>query len=242
MSTFGDFTCDSVHHTVAALRGSTSMISRKPSGFTLARSLLRQTNPAERRGEALDVETNGAPDEALDWRRVVNWGRILVPLSFSPASNRALEVAMSFSRQFNANLEVLHVTSTRDDPPELERAEHDLAEMLWTIPEDIAPRTRFHLNLGDVFDCVAQAAENLGVDAVILGRSRRPESHVLDGLRTAVRCPIVPVAESESLSSLELMTLLALGLRCVGPGLARTQPHEQWRGRAKRRAGRISAG
>lgn len=103
--------------------------------------------------------------------------RILVATDFSTRSDRALRRASLLARHASAGLYVVHVVD--DDQPrrlvEVERQETKalLEEFARTMREtdDLACEGR--VVLGDAFQGIVKAADELGVDLIVLGPHRR---------------------------------------------------------------------
>ncbi len=140
--------------------------------------------------------------------------KILVPVDFSDCSQKALQYALPFARQFNANLELLHVVETylptaglvavnldltRDQM--LAMARKDFEALRQTLPEDVvsegvvcegAPRIE-----------IIEAAKQSSADLIILsthGRTGLARVCLGSTAEYVVRhapCPVLVVRECE---------------------------------------------
>jgi nucleotide-binding universal stress UspA family protein len=146
----------------------------------------------------------------------VDLKRILVPIDFSPQSRKAMQYALSFARQFNAELLLLHVieltplpvpplTVVQDETTQAslhESAARELAEWRDEISSQAAVKASVRSGLSGFAEIVNAAAEG-NFDLIILGtQGRRGLAHLLIG-STAERvvqnapCPVMVVRERE---------------------------------------------
>lgn len=103
--------------------------------------------------------------------------RILVATDFSTRSDRALRRATLLARQYSAEIAVLHVIDD-DQPSRLRKAgEREARSML----DDLAATVRdvdhlpceTHLMAGDPFQAIAETAEAVNADVIVMGPHRR---------------------------------------------------------------------
>ena len=135
--------------------------------------------------------------------------KILVPVDFSECSNKALEYAAALSRQFGAQLMLLHVVEPyppilQMDPVDLvvlQDARRKLEACRSRLPATIGSKAA--LRIGEVDREIIKAAEDSGADLIILTTHRRSKlRHVLGRgtMEKAARraaCPILVVREVE---------------------------------------------
>jgi nucleotide-binding universal stress UspA family protein len=148
--------------------------------------------------------------------RVLGIRRILVPLDFSAPAEKALRYAVSFARQFDAKITLLHVRpipySTAEmggfptvipaDEPPTEKVQARLdADACRLVPPEIRDRTL--LRTGPAYDEICNAARELEADLIIIAtHGRTGLKHILLG-STAERvvrhasCPVLVVREHE---------------------------------------------
>jgi universal stress protein A len=142
--------------------------------------------------------------------------KILVPIDFSESSRKALNYAISFARQFNSEIHLLHVVETvipvspdimgRIMPlNNLEPAETGAARRLAAWREEIATKTsaRAFVRSGMPSQTIVETAEEYYINLIIMGhRGRTGLAHLLLGgtaeyvLRHAP-CPALVVRETE---------------------------------------------
>ncbi len=148
--------------------------------------------------------------------RVLRIQRILVPVDFSSSSEKAMHYAVSFARQFDAKITLLHVRPVPYYPAEIGgfpaavptseplteklklRLEADVTRL---IPPEMHERTVFRV--GSAFDEICKAARKIGADLVIIAtHGHTGLKHMLLG-STAERvvrhapCPVLVVREHE---------------------------------------------
>jgi nucleotide-binding universal stress UspA family protein len=139
---------------------------------------------------------------------------ILVPLDFSPDSDRALDVAADLASLFGAELHLLHAHHV----PALALSPYGAAipQGVWDDLREGARReleerrtklaareldAQAHLATGPASDVICESARDLGADLVVMGtRGRSGFAHVLLGSvaeRTlrAAPCPVLTVKE-----------------------------------------------
>jgi nucleotide-binding universal stress UspA family protein len=148
--------------------------------------------------------------------RVLGVRRILVPVDFSEPSAKALRYAVSFARQFDARITLLHVcpvpyypaefggfpTIVPVDEPPTKAIKHRLEENARRfIPEPMRGRTL--LRTGAAFDEICRAARDVKADLIIIAtHGHTGLKHVLLG-STAERvvrhahCPVLVVRKEE---------------------------------------------
>ena len=139
--------------------------------------------------------------------------KVLLPVDFSECSQKALQYALSFARQFQAEVLLLHVVETVYPPPELvvldsaaldhrvrDAAERQLAA--WS-KEISGVRARALIRSGVPHHEIVAAAEENNIDLIILGtHGRSGMAHLFLG-STAERvvrrapCPVMVVRERE---------------------------------------------
>lgn len=134
--------------------------------------------------------------------------RILVPVDFSPCSEKALAYAVPFARQFGAELTLLHVVQPYPpiaemgpvDTDVVQEAKQDLEKLRAQV--GIPPACSL-LRVGDPDLEILDAAKTLGIDLIILStHGRTGLGHLLLGSTTekVVRhapCPVLVVREHE---------------------------------------------
>jgi nucleotide-binding universal stress UspA family protein len=119
--------------------------------------------------------------------------RILVALDFSEHSDRALDQAIEFAKQFGASLELLHVFDLPIPivnpyeiaiPPgyvqEAEESARNKLEERKHRAEECKIEARCHLSTAPVSPAICEAAEKHDVDLVVIG------THGYTGLRHAL--------------------------------------------------------
>ncbi|HEV8542625.1 MAG TPA: universal stress protein [Verrucomicrobiae bacterium] len=146
--------------------------------------------------------------------------KILVPVDFSPSSQKALAYATAFARQFSAELTLLNVievippTPPTSPAPELmvpdsallaemlnEAADENLARWLKSINPAVARKSE--VRVGSPYREIVQAAEDNETDLIVIGsHNRKALARVFLG-STAERvvrhapCPVMVVRERE---------------------------------------------
>lgn len=140
--------------------------------------------------------------------------KILVPVDFSDCSNKALQYAIPFARQFDAELTLLHVVQPFVAIPEMpsvdaaliqsqmrEAGKNQLDTLRRTIDEEIPSKTM--LRVGSPHVEIINAAKESGIDVIILStHGRTGLTHVFLGSNAerVVRhagCPVLIVREQE---------------------------------------------
>ncbi len=140
--------------------------------------------------------------------------KILVPVDFSECSDKALQYAIPFARQFDAELVLLHVVQPFVAMPEMpsvdaalvqkqmrESGKKQLDALQQTIDEEITSRTL--LRVGNPHVEIINAAKESGIDLIILStHGRTGLAHVFLGSNAerVVRhagCPVLIVREQE---------------------------------------------
>lgn len=103
--------------------------------------------------------------------------RILVATDFSTRSDRALRRATLLARQTSAEIVLVHVVDDDQAPRLLKAEEREATQLL----EDLAATLReidrvpceAHVMLGEPFQVIANIAENIDSDVVVMGPHRR---------------------------------------------------------------------
>jgi len=140
--------------------------------------------------------------------------KILVPVDFSACSNKALQYAIPFARQFDAELTLLHVVQPFVAVPEMpsvdaalvqkqmrESGKKQLEALQQTIDAEIPSSTL--LRMGNPHVEIINAAKESGIDLIILStHGRTGLAHVFLGSNAerVVRhagCPVLIVREQE---------------------------------------------
>ena len=147
---------------------------------------------------------------------LMNIRSILVPVDFSPESEKALAYALPFARQFGAKLTVLHVVEPTATPDFLtsfplvidnDKLMADCKKHLERVVKDLAIEPKFMettlVRYGRAFHEITQAARSLKTDLIIIS------THGYSGLKhtllgsTAERvvqhapCPVLVVRPRE---------------------------------------------
>jgi nucleotide-binding universal stress UspA family protein len=137
--------------------------------------------------------------------------KILVPIDFSELSRKAVHYAVSLARQFNSEIFLLHVVEFIPTPEviiaESEYLNVKLREesirMMAEWKKEIDLPVRASIRDGSPFRQIADAAEEINADLIILGtQGRTGFSHFVIG-STAERvvrhapCPVMVVRERE---------------------------------------------
>jgi len=93
---------------------------------------------------------------------------ILVPVDFSPASQRAVDFAAGFARTLRAQLTLLHVAENDNSGKPASDAKHELSKMLRPADtEGLNVQTR--LRIGNAEDEICAAIEEEFADIVVMG-------------------------------------------------------------------------
>jgi universal stress protein A len=138
--------------------------------------------------------------------------RILVPVDFSPLSRKALDYAIAFARQFNAEILLFHAVALTPPPfpmagsvsyeSELRAtAESELAK--WRDSAGARPTVKTRIQSGDAPREIINLAKEDAIDLIIIGtHSRSGVARFLLGSTTerVVRdapCPVMVVREKE---------------------------------------------
>jgi universal stress protein A len=157
----------------------------------------------------LGPEETQIPAQSLAAAPVFKLRRILVPIDFSDCSKKALDYAIPFTRQFGAELNLLHVVEPYPAVPEM--APYD-AE---TIEEGRLELEALRKDLGNVGPCstlvrkgappteITSAARDLDVDLIIIsthgrkGLSRMFLGSTAERIVRSAPCPVLIVRECE---------------------------------------------
>ena len=176
--------------------------SHKPGGVVV------ELGPTE---VQLPVTSSGSAMSPLP---VFKLKKILVPVDFSDCSNKALQYAIPFAKQFDAELTLLHVVQPYLPVPEIpmvdvelvqrqirESGKKELEALQRTVADKVSSETA--LRQGSPYVEIIKAAKELGIDLIILAtHGRTGLAHVFLG-STAERvvrhagCPVLVVRESE---------------------------------------------
>jgi universal stress protein A len=165
--------------------------------------------PKQRVVVELESPESGLPPIALP---EIMLKKILVPIDFSRSSQKALHYAISFAKQFSAEICLLHVVETVPTPEVVvaesgilnvrlrEEAKKELSDWRKEIPH-AAVKTAIYD--GIPFREIVRAADERNTDLIILGtQGRTGLSHLFIG-STAERvvrhapCPVMVVRERE---------------------------------------------
>lgn len=135
--------------------------------------------------------------------------RILVPVDFSDCSNKALQYAIPFAKQFGAELVLLHVVQPYPAVPEIGPVEvetiqdgrRELDALRQTVPEAI--RSSVSLRTGDPSLEITRTAAELAADLIIIsthghkGLTRMLLGSTTEKVVRRAPCPVLIVRESE---------------------------------------------
>lgn len=135
--------------------------------------------------------------------------KILVPLDFSDCSKKALQYAIPFAKQFDAELALLHVVEPYPIVPEMapydvesiQDGRCEMERLQQEIPESV--RSKASVRKGTPHLEITQAANELGADLIIIStHGRKGFSRSIFGSTTekVVRyapCPVLIVRECE---------------------------------------------
>lgn len=127
---------------------------------------------------------------------IFDWKSILVATDFSPAGENAVQTAASLAARGESSLAVIHVT----DPPPTPETRRSLAELLTRLRPDL-PETRGFVRVGTPWREIVRLAEELGVDAIVLGSTglSRIERLLLgstaEGVVRRAPCPVLVVRD-----------------------------------------------
>lgn len=131
-----------------------------------------------------------APAASVGPPYAVSFKSILVPIDFSGCSEKALNFAVRFARQFGARLVLLHVAPSYADPyfvtefgplqTDVVRASED---RLQTLARDVVPgdlKVQSLVRLGRPATTIVNTAHELGIDLIIIS------THGYTGIRHVV--------------------------------------------------------
>jgi universal stress protein A len=135
--------------------------------------------------------------------------RILVPTDFSQCSRRGLQYAVSFARQFGAELHLLHVNPPSLGALELGPFEFGLADgaldgleiLRRSVGEEV--RVRTWLRSGTPHEEITTVARELSVDLIVIATRSRPGfgriflGSTTDRVVLGAPCPVLIVREVE---------------------------------------------
>ena len=140
--------------------------------------------------------------------------KILVPVDFSACSKKALQYALPFAREFNAQVVLFHVVEPFIPVPEMtavnfevirnqtmSAAESEMKKLRESIPADVAAEAV--IREGNPYFEIGLATRQLNIDLIIIAtHGRTGLAHVFMG-STAERvvrhaeCPVLTVREHE---------------------------------------------
>ncbi len=149
------------------------------------------------------------PAQSLAAAPVFELKKILVPVDFSACSQKALQYAIPFARQFGAELVLLHVVEPYPVVPQMDSYDfetiHDnrdeLEALRKAIPEAI--HSVAELRKGMPHLEITTAARELGVDLIIIsthgrkGLSRKVFGSTTERVVRFAPCPLLIVRECE---------------------------------------------
>lgn len=102
--------------------------------------------------------------------------KILIAADLSERSDHALERALALTRQFGAELTVLHVVDDNLPASVIEKlraaAKDELESRLGTVSDDLANRVTLRVDVGDPFAKILDAAWSRQVDLIVVGLHR----------------------------------------------------------------------
>jgi len=134
---------------------------------------------------------------------------ILVPVDFSDCSDKALQYAIAFAKQFEANLTLLHVVQSYPVTPEMYTVDmlpsrygkEDLEALAHIVPESVQCKTV--LRSGTPHIEIVGLAKELSIDLLILsthGRTGLARAIIGSTAEQVVRhspCPVLVVRSKE---------------------------------------------
>ncbi|MEO8043351.1 MAG: universal stress protein [Spartobacteria bacterium] len=149
-------------------------------------------------------------------RELVHLSRILIPVDFSPPSQKALKYGLRLARLFNAELILLHVSEKmavagpRDIPPRLDYsddhaivAQKNLQALIASSKAAGSPKIQSTIRTGLAAHEIVEAAKELDVDLIVIATHGRTGwkrfcigSTTEQVVRTAP-CPVFVVREKE---------------------------------------------
>ena len=172
---------------------------------TLSPSGRRQSNSA-----------NAVQTSASTFAKTGRRKKILVPVDFSPCSERALQYALAFAGEFNASLILLHVveafpidylvgfeSSRQSNDWLIEQSRKRLKQLAWKLTAIGAITDEPIVNFGKPFQEIVQVAKDQSVDLIIIAtHGYTGLKHIQLGSTTerVVRhapCPVLVVREAE---------------------------------------------
>jgi universal stress protein A len=123
----------------------------------------------------------GAPEAFREGPRTLAIKRILAPMDFSPASEKALQYAIRFAQQFGAQLILLHVIepaifampareSTEPEffETEIASANRSLCNLLESVRAVGVPEARSTIRAGAATNQIVEAARDLDIDLIVI--------------------------------------------------------------------------
>jgi universal stress protein A len=158
--------------------------------------------------------------------------KILVPIDFSEASERAAAYAAALARRLGASIHLIHVVESSplnrrpydyepDTPAVRERFYQEARARLIALAARVASGTRrvsVEVRRGDALKSITAAEIDYGADLVILStHGRSGWSHLLLGsvaeqlIRTA-RCPVLVIRDSDQVHVLKSQEVESLQL------------------------------
>jgi nucleotide-binding universal stress UspA family protein len=149
------------------------------------------------------------PTEAPEESPVFSIKKLLVPIDFSDCSRKALDYAVPFARQFDAEVVLLHVLEPYPPIPQMDLIDLDSVGEARRNLETLRARTAQAVHCsslvrtGDPRTEIIAAAQELGIDLIVLStHGRTGIAHVLLGSTAEkvvrhAKCPILIVRENE---------------------------------------------
>lgn len=162
-----------------------------------------------RGGVAVELGPEETQLPGAEPQHTFNLKKILVPLDLSDCSRKALQYAVPFARQFEAELILLHVVEPYPQAPELGPVEmdafQDAKDQMTALEKSLGASVRVKplVQSGESTNGIIEAAKELDVDLIILStHGRTGMARVLLGSTTerVVRrapCPVLVVRERE---------------------------------------------
>lgn len=149
-------------------------------------------------------------------REPVHLRQILVPVDFSPPSQKALKYALRFARLFGAQLTLLHVSEKvavagpRDIPPRLDYSEEqikgagkNLSALIASSKAAGSPKIESTIRTGLAAHQIVEAAKDLDVDLIVIathghtGWKRFCLGSTTEQVVRTAPCPVFVVRERE---------------------------------------------
>jgi nucleotide-binding universal stress UspA family protein len=100
---------------------------------------------------------------------------LLVATDFTPASQRAVDLAFDLSRRFAFDVHLLHVLPQGAAGRAADEVRRRLAAL---APDDLPRRAHAHVDTGDAARAIARAADDIGAVCIVMGEhARTPARH-----------------------------------------------------------------